>query len=219
MKKSFIVIGLGRFGSNVAKTLAQMNCDVLAVDVKEDSVDEIKNIVPHCLIADATKKDVLEQLGAKSIDHAVVAIGNNLEATVLTLINLKKLGVRLITVRADEESHKDLYYQLGATDVIVPEEQSAIYLANQIQSDSILDYYEVSDDYVMVQNRVGENFVSKTLIELNIRKKFDVNIVGFIDQDGKFFIPSGTDKLMPGAIVVVVGKKKNLKKFDEFLNN
>lgn len=219
MKKSFIVIGLGRFGSSVARALEAMNCDVLAVDIKEDSVSRIAMEVPHCLIADSTKLNVLKELGAGSIDHAVVCIGNNLQASILTIMNLRKLGVKRITVRADEEDHKEVYKMLGATEVIIPEEASAISLANQIISDTILDYYVVSEDYAIVKTSVGKEFAQKTLIELDIRNRFDVNIVGIIKNDGVFYIPRGTDALNPGDIVVVVGKKPKIRKFDSFLNN
>ena len=126
MKKTFVVIGLGRFGFNVAKTLAEMNSDVLAIDVNEESVRNISKYVEHCVITDGTKFDALNELGVGQIDHAVVAIGNNLQASVLTVVNLKKLNVRLITVRADDVSQKELFYMLGATEVIIPEEASAV---------------------------------------------------------------------------------------------
>ncbi len=218
MKKSFIVIGLGRFGFSVAKSLEAMNCDVLAIDVNEEAVSRISSIVPHCLIADSTKINVLKELGASSIDHAVVCIGNNLQASILTILNLRKLGVKNITVRADEEDHKEVYKMLGATEVIIPEEASAISLANQIISDTILDYYVVADDYAIVQTKVGKNFEQKSLIELNVRNDFDVNIVGII-KNGQFYIPKGTDVLNIDDIVVVVGKKPKIRKFDSFLNN
>ena len=177
MKKSFVVIGLGRFGSNVAKTLADMKCDVLAIDIKEESVKGVSKQIPHCVIADATKYDVLSELGAGTTDHAVVAIGGNLQASILTIVNLKKLNVKHITVRAD-----------------------------------------VADDYVMVKIIVGKKFVAKSLIEMDIRNNFDVNIVGIIKND-VFAIPHGTDKINPNDIVVVAGKKPNIRKFDTFLNN
>lgn len=218
MKKSFIVIGLGRFGSSVAKALEAMNCDVLAIDIKEDSVSSIAPDVPHCLIADSTKMSVLKELGVSSIDHAVVCIGNHLQASILTIVNLRKLGVKKITVRADEEDHKEVYKMLGATEVIIPEEASAISLANQIISDTILDYYVVTEDYAIVKTSVGKNFEQKTLIELDIRNNFDVNIVGII-KNGEFYIPKGTDVLNPDDIVFVVGKKPKIRKFDSFLNN
>lgn len=217
MKKSFIVIGLGRFGSSVAKALESMNCDVLAIDRKEDAVSNIASEVPHCLIADSTKLNVLKELGAASIDHAVICIGNNLQASILTITNLRKLGVKKITVRADEEDHKEVYKLLGASDVIIPEEASAISLANQIISDTILDYYVVSEDYAIVKTSVGKAFEPKTLIELDVRNKFDVNIVGII-KNGEFYIPRGTDVLNPDDIAVVVGKRPKIRKFDSFLN-
>lgn len=217
MKKNFLVIGLGRFGSNVAKSLAEMNCDVLAIDVDEDCVRNISKKVPHCVIADATKMDVLVELGVNSIDHAVVAIGNNLEASILTIVNLKRLGIKNITVRCDDGSHKELFNLVGATEVLIPEEASAISLANQINSDSIMDYHVVANDYVMVKIVVGKTFKPKTLIEMDIRNNFDVNIVGII-RDNEFFIPRGTDKIMPLDIVVAAGKNNLIRKFDLFLN-
>lgn len=218
MKKSFIVIGLGRFGSSVAKSLESMNCDVLAIDIMEDSVSKIASDVPHCLIADSTKIGVLKDLGAASIDHAVVCIGNNLQASILTIMNLRKLGVKRITVRADEEGHKEVYKMLGATEVIIPEEASAISLSNQIISDTILDYYVVSEGYAMVKASVGKNFHPSSLMDLDVRNRFDVNIVGIIKEE-MFYIPRGTDILNPGDVVVVVGKSPKIRKFDTFLNN
>ncbi len=217
MKKTFVVIGLGRFGFNVAKTLAEMNSDVLAIDVNEESVRNISKYVEHCVITDGTKFDALNELGVGQIDHAVVAIGNNLQASVLTVVNLKKLNVRLITVRADDVSQKELFYMLGATEVIIPEEASAVSLANQIMSDSILDYYEISKDFVMVKISVGKNFERKTIMEMNIRNVFEVNIVGII-KDRELYIPHGTDVIEPNNIMVVSGNKNNINKFDEFLN-
>lgn len=217
MKKSFIVIGLGRFGASVARTLANLNCDILGVDISEDCVSEVASDVDHCVIADSTKIATLKELGAASIDHAVVAIGNNLEASILTTMNLKALGVKNITVRSDSKSYIEMYERLGATEVIIPEEESANSLANQIASDAILDYYQVDKNYVIVQIKVGKNFPSQSLIDLNLRNKFDVNIVGIIHED-KFYIPRGIDFLMPEDIVVLVGTKQKIRKVDSFIN-
>ena len=217
MKKNFLVIGLGRFGSNVAKALEEMDCDVLAIDINDEAVKNISKIVPHCVIADATKLDVLVELRVSNIDHAVVAIGNNLEASILTIVNLKQIGVKNITVRSDEEAHRELFTLIGATEVIIPEEASAVSLANQINSDSIMDYHVVSNDYVMVKIVVGKTFKPKSLIEMDIRNNFDVNVVGII-RDNEFYIPRGTDKILPLDIVVVAGKNNNVRKFDLFLN-
>ncbi len=217
MKKSFIVIGLGRFGSSVARTLSKMNCDVIAIDVCEETVGNISNAVSHCAIADSTKIDVLRELGAASVDHAVVSIGNNLQASILTVVNLNTLGIKNITVRVDVSDHKKVFNLLGATDVILPEEASGISLANQIVSDSILDYYHVADNFVIVQISVSKDFEPKNLVDLDVRNRFDINIVGII-KDDQFYIPRATDSIYPEDTIVVVGKKNNVRKFDAFLN-
>ncbi len=217
MKKTFMVIGLGRFGSCVARVLVNNKCDIIAIDKNEKSVRDLSKIVNNCVIADATSLSVLSDLDANKVDHAIVAIGNNLQASILTVINLKKLGVRKITVRADDITYKEVFEALGATDVIVPEESSAISLGNQIMSDSVLDYYGVSDDYAMVKVIVGNLFVPKNLIELNLRSLFDVNVVG-ITRNNKFFIPKGTDSINPGDVVVVVGTRNRISKLDDFFN-
>ena len=217
MKKTFMIIGLGRFGSCIAKELVQNKCDIIAIDKDEKSVRDISKYVNNCVIADATSLNVLTDLDASKVDHAVVAIGNNLQASILTIINLRKLGVKKVTVRADDLTYKEVFEALGATDVIVPEESSAISLANQIMSDSVLDYYGVSADYAMVKVVVGQQFVPKNLIELNLRALFDVNIVGII-RDNSFFIPKGTDTINPGDVVVVVGTSSKINKLDDFFN-
>lgn len=217
MKKSFFVIGLGRFGASVAKTLSSLNCDILGMDISEDCVADVANYVEHCVIADSTKLSTLKQLGAASIDHAVVAIGNNLEASILTTMNLKTLGVKNITVRSDSANYKEMFERLGATEVIVPEEASAVSLSNQIASDAILDYYSIDAKYAIVKIAVGNKFKSRTLIDLDLRNKFDVNIVGII-HNSEFYIPRGTDFLESQDIMVLVGTKPKIRKVDAFIN-
>lgn len=217
MKKTFMIIGLGRFGSCVAKALVKNKADIIAIDKDEKSVREISKFVNNCVIADSTSLNVLADLDASKIDHAVIAIGNNLQASILTIINLRKLGVKKITVRADDLSYEEVFEALGATDVIIPEESSAYSLANQIISDTVLDYYGVSDDYAMVKVIVRAGFEAKNLIELNLRALFDVNIVGIIRED-KFFIPKGTDTINPRDVVVVVGTRAKINKLDDFFN-
>lgn len=217
MKKSFIVIGLGRFGASVARALTSLNCDILCMDIEEECVKNVADEISHCVIADSTKLSTLRELGAASIDHAVVAIGNNLEASILTTMNLKTLGVKNITVRADSVGYKQMYKMLGATDVLVPEEASAVSLANQIASDAILDYYLIDSSYAIVKIAVGPKFKECTLIDLDLRNRFDVNIVGIIHEN-VFYIPRGTDSIVAGDVVVLVGTKQKIRKVDSFIN-
>ena len=217
MKKSFIVIGLGRFGINVAKGLVDLKSDCLAIDKYEYAVKKVSSFAPNCAIADGTKIAALEELGVSSIDHAIVAIGNNLQDTILTVINLKSLGVKRITVRIDSDEFRDVMMRLGATEVIIPEEASAIGLANQIRSDTILDYYKPNDEFAMATVVVGEGFEEKPLIDLDWRKKFDINIIGVTRHD-VFFQPKPNDVIKRHDVLTVFGADKKISKFDNYLN-
>ena len=218
--KNFLVIGAGRFGSKVATTLYEQGYDVLVVDVQEEAIQTISRYVPNSVIADASKKDVLNELIGKSgVDAAVIAIGNNLQASILSVVNLKNLEVKSITVRVDEEDHKEMFEMLGATDVIIPEEASAISLANQITSDAIVDYYNISNDYGMYKLEVGGKFKPKSLIDLNIRNVYEINVIGIIPDGGEFFMPKGSDLIRPTDTLVVVGSKNNIEKFSSFIQS
>ena len=219
-KKFFMVIGLGRFGSYIARTLVSMNAEVLAVDKNIDTVQVMYSEIPNCVACDTANMLALKKLDVKSIDHAIIAIGNSLQDSILTITNLKQLGVPQITVRADKEEYKQIYELIGATDIIIPEVASAISLANAVMSDTMLDYKELGAGYALVNVNVGIN-VEKTLMKLDLRNQFGINIVG-IQKGGKtdkFYIPRGTDKLEKGDVVVCVGKKTDVKKFDDFLNS
>ncbi len=217
MKKSFAIIGLGRFGMGVVKTLSKSKCEIIAIDVDNNCVTEAARFVEHCVVTDATNVNNLRQLGVGHVDHAVVAIGNNLQATILATINLKELGVKRVTVRVDTPAHITVLERLGADEIIVPEEASAISLANHIISDNILDYYKVQGDFAVVKIKVKDGRTPKTLIDLNSRNKFDVSIVGIV-RDNNFFLPKGSDMVQGKDIVLVIGKNNNVLKFEEFLN-
>lgn len=217
MKKSFIIIGLGRFGLGIVKTLSSLKADVMALDVDRERVTKASEYLEHCIICDATKLSNLRELGVSNIDHAVVAIGNNLQATLLTTINLKELGVKQITVRVDDVEYVSVMERIGATEVVVPEEASAHALANQIVSDNIVDYHKVEKDYGLIQIKISPHFNETSLIDLNLRNSYDINVIGII-RDKKFFIPKGQDFLKPLDIVIVIGKTDKITKFDRFVN-
>lgn len=217
MKKSYAVIGLGRFGYSVARELANNNVDILAIDKNEENVAAVADFINNCAICDSTKKKDLEDLGFKSIDHAIIAIGNSLEASILTTINLKSLGVKEITVRVDDSDYKEIFKTLGATSVIIPEEASAISLANRIISDTFLDFYKINSDYSIVQIKVSQDFTEASIISLGVRQKYLISIIGII-RDAVFKIPEGQDNIKGGDILLVIGKKQDIRKFDNFVN-
>lgn len=217
IKKSFMVIGLGRFGANTAKVLTDLGYDILAIDNDEERVADVAEFVNNCVVADATKLNVLEELGVDSIDHAVVAIGHDLQASILALLNLKKLNVRMVSVRADDEEHKEIFTRLGADEVIIPEEAASVSLANQITSDTILDYYPIAEGYSIIKVVVGDDFKPRTIAGLNVRVNFNINILGIFKND-VFSIPKSKDMINPGDRLVLVGAEEDNNKFVEFIS-
>ena len=217
-KKSFMVIGLGRFGLAVLRELAESSKSVMGVDMDETRVALASQEVENVLVGDSTKKRVLDELGVKSVDHAIVAIGKNLNATILTTINLKELGVKRITVRLDDSEYIDVMKRLGADEVIVPEEESGIMFAKQALSDNMLDYYSVDKNYAVVQIQIKSGFKEISLRQLNSRNEFNVNIVG-ISRNGKFFLPVADDVIKAEDIIMVVGKTSNINKLDKRIND
>lgn len=217
-RKCYLVIGLGRFGMNVVKTLVKLNADVMACDINEERVQAAIEYTDQCLICDPTKKKVLVDICSHKIDHAIIAIGNNLQASMLATMNLKELGVEKITVRIDDSEYATIMQRLGATDVIIPEESSAIQLANEISNDSVLDFYEVKDDYVIITLKVSNLFPTTQLITLDARNKFDINIIGIIRGD-LFILPHSRDYIKADDEVIVIGRKTNIDKFKKTLNS
>ncbi len=217
MKKSFLVIGLGRFGLGVAQILSEQNVDLVAIDINEDAVSVASDFVEHCMICDSTNEHNLLQLGVKNIDHAVVAIGNNIQATILTTVLLKNIGVKKLTVRVDDEFFVPVMKKLGADEVISPEKIAAKHIGSRIVSDSFADYYSIADEYAIVQVIVNSKFNEMLLHNLDPRNKFDVNVI-LIQRNGTSFIPKGTDYIKPGDTIMVIAKIVKINKFDAFIN-
>ncbi len=217
MKKSFLVVGLGRFGMGIVETLSSLKADVMAIDVDETRVIKAGEFIEHCFICDSTKESNLKELGVKNIDHAIIAIGGNMQSTILTTIILKEMGIEKITVRVDDDYFTPVMYKIGATDVVLPAQAAAVSLANQIVSDSIVDYYKILQDFGLVKILVADDFEQVSLIELDLRNKFDINVVGIMRNE-KFFIPHGSDFIMPKDTILAIGEHNKIMKFDQFVS-
>ena len=175
--KSYIVIGLGRFGSQAAKRLYEYGCEVLAIDREPDLVQPVSNLVTQAVVADARDKEVLRALGAKDFECAIVAIGDDLADSVLATMNLKELGVPYIVCKASDETHRQVLLKLGADKVVIPEQEHADRLAKNLSSPNVLDYIELSEEYGIIEIPAPKSWVGKTLKELNVRAKLGVNII------------------------------------------
>lgn len=203
--KSYIVIGLGRFGAEAAVQLTALGCDVLAMDVRSELVQQVSNDVTHAVVADAQDKEVLKALGAKDFDCAIIAIGDDLAASVLATINLKELGVPYIVCKAHDETHRRVLEKLGADRVVIPEKENAARLAKSLSSPNVLDYIELSEDYGIVEVPAPRIWQGKTLKELNVRAKLGVNILAVRRGDGFHVSPAADFQILGGDVVVMLG--------------
>lgn len=203
--RSYIVIGLGRFGSEAAIELTAQGCDVLAMDMRAELVQQISANVTHAVVADGKDKEVLKALGAKDFECAIVAIGDDLTASVLATMNLKELGVPYIVAKAHDETHRRVLEKLGADRVVIPEKEYADRLAKSLSSANVLDYIELSEDYGIVEVPAPRIWQGKSLKELNVRAKLGVNILA-VRRNEKFIVSPAADFLFAaGDIVVLLG--------------
>ena len=209
--KSYVVVGLGRFGSETARQLHLLGCEVLVIDIKSDLIQQIAPDVTHAVVGDSRDKEVLRMLGVGEFDCAVVAIGEDLAASVLITMNLKELGVPYLVCKAHDDVHRRVLEKLGADRVVIPEQENAARLAKSLSSPNLLDYIELSDEYSIVELPAPASWISKTLKELNVRAKLGVNILA-VRRDGKMDVSPAADFcFQSGDIVVVLGDTKALK--------
>lgn len=214
-KKQFAVIGLGRFGGSIAKTLSEMGYEVLAIDCNEQRIQDFSNIVTHAVEADATDEQALKVLGIRNFDVVVVAIGDNIQASILTTLILKEMGVKKIVVKAQNELHGKVLYKIGADKVVFPERDMGIRVVHNLISSNILDIIELADDYSIVEINAGEYFAGKTLKELNIRAKFGCTIMAIKSGDHINIAPLAGDRIHEGDILVVIGHNDDIKRLEE----
>ena len=209
--KSFIVIGLGRFGTETALSLCRQGCEVLAIDSSNELIQQVSDQVTQAVVADARDKDVLRALDAKSFDCGIVAIGGSLADSVLATMNLKELGVPYIVCKAHDETHSQVLKKLGADKVVIPEKENANRLAKSLSSANVLDYIELSEDYGIIDIPMPAAWDGKSLIELNVRAKLGVNILAVKNGSDITVSPAADFRLAKGNVLVVLGDNAALK--------
>ena len=203
--KSCVVIGLGRFGREVARRLCEMGCEVLAIDTHSEIVQNISSDVTQAVVADARDKGVLRALGVKDFDCGIVAIGDSLADSVLATMNLKELGVPKIICKAYDETHRQVLKKLGADQVVIPEQENAARLAKSLASRNVLDYIELSEDYGIIEVPAPKAWLEKSLRELDVRAKLGVNILA-VRRGGVIHVsPAAEFVIAQEDIVVVLG--------------
>ncbi|MDP8299737.1 MAG: TrkA family potassium uptake protein [Candidatus Tantalella remota] len=225
--KVFAVFGLGRFGVEVCRVLASKGAKVMAVDQEQSKVDRIKDIVTQAVVLDSTDEDALRNAGMQDVDIAVVAIGDQVDGSVLTTALLKNLGVPHIIARAISANHGQVLKQIGATEVISLELEEGRRLANRILAPDLKDIIPISDNQSIAELRIPKSFIGKTLSELQLRKKFDINIVSIkrtktdIDEMGnptkeeEVTIPHPEDVLNGNDVLIILGSEQSIERMKE----
>lgn len=220
MRQTYAIIGLGRFGGALLKTLVANGQDVLGIDISEENVNEYRDIATQVVIADAQEDDVLRKLDIASFDHVIVAIGHNMQASILATINAKDLGAKNVIAKAENHTHLRVLTKIGADFVVQPEREMGERLARKLLAPNMLNFIELSDDYSMAEVQiVHSEFSGKTLSELNIRKKFGLNVIA-VRHDGEVVVaPEAGYQIHHNDILSVVGPKDMVDDFDQMTNH
>ena len=177
MNRTYAVLGLGRYGMAIAKELVNNGAEVLAVDMDEELVNDASIDIPFCKCADITDAEVIEQLGIGNIDVVVIATANNLEASVMATLLCKEAGVKTVIAKCADEMQKKILSKVGADQVVFPESESGTRLARNLISSGFMDLIDLSDDVSMVELNVRPEWNGKNLLQLNLRKKYGINVV------------------------------------------
>lgn len=210
--KSILLIGLGRFGRHIAMKLDELNHEVMAVDNNEDRVNAILPYVTNAQIGDATNQGFMESLGVNNFDVCIVAIGDNFQNSLEATSLLSELGARQVVSRAARDVHAKFLLKNGANEVIYPEKQMAQWAAIRYSADHILDYIELDKDHAIFEISIPESWIGKTVGQLDIRNKHNINIMAFKYQ-GELNMNIKSDTLVPsGHSMLVLGDIKNIQK-------
>lgn len=210
--KSVLLVGLGRFGKHIAIHLNELGHQVMAVDCVEERVDAVLPFVTNAQIGDSTNAGFLESLGIRNYDVCIVAIGNDFQSSLETTSLLKELGARLVVSRAARDVQAKFLLRNGADEVVYPEKQLAKWTAIRYTADHILDYIELDEDHAMFEVSVPKEWVGRTIGQIDIRKKFNINIMG-IKKRGKLELSVSPDAVLESEdTMLVLGRNKSLQK-------
>ncbi len=220
MKKEFAVIGLGRFGGSICRELSKLGMSVLAIDKNEDIINEYSDIVTHAVVGDSTDEKMLKSVGIRNFDHVIVAIGNDIQASILTTLIIKEMGVKEVTAKALNDYHEKVLWKIGADHVIHPERDMGKRIAHHLVSPNVLDYLELSDEHSIVEISVNKSIAGYTIGGLDIRAKYGINILA-IKRDKEIIISPNADEVLHyGDILIAIGADKHINRFEtKILNN
>lgn len=210
--KSILLIGIGRFGSHIAMKFNELGQQVMAVDRVEEKIENILPYVSSGQIGDSTDREFLESLGVRNFDVCIVTVSDDFQSSLETTYNLKELGAKKIVARADRDVQEKFLIMAGADEIVYPEKQLGNWTAVRYSSNHVFDYIELEEGFAIFELEVPDAWVGKTLIELDVRKKYQVNIVALKKQDGMTVNLLSEVAFSKGDKVMVVGKEKDIHK-------
>lgn len=214
MEKQYAVLGMGSFGESVALTLENMGCDVLVMDDSYEKIQDISDKVSYAMKADVSDPDALQALGGKNLDGVVVAVSENLEAGIMATMLCKEMGIPLVVAKAKNRLQGAILQRVGADRIVYPEIEMGSRVAKSLVSREFMDWIELSNDYSMVEIAVPDKWVGRTLVDINVRERLGINVVGII-INGKIDVTLDPQKPLPeGGVLIVIGANDVLEKFD-----
>jgi trk system potassium uptake protein TrkA len=212
--KRVVVIGLGIFGSQLARQLYESGLEVVAIDKNRDVVQRIKDHSTKSVLADATDKEVLESIGIDAKDTVVISFGEDLSASTLLTLYLKEMKVKEIIVKVPNEDYKRILLKVGASEAIIPEREMANKVARSIISPNVLEYLPISEDYTIVELAPPTTFIGKSLADLDLRKKYNLQVIAIRDVlDNKMqLVPRASAIIKDSDVMVIIGKEEDIRK-------
>lgn len=215
MKKEFAVIGLGRFGGSIVEELRELDVDVLAIDVDAERVKDFQDIATESVIADTTEEQVLKDLGLRNFDHVVVAIGDNIQSSILTTLLLKDLDVNRVTVKAQSSYHARVLEKIGADFVVHPERDMGRRIAHKLVSNSVMDYLELGGEYSVVEYLANAKMIGRSILDLDIRAEYGISIMAIKREDDIIVSPDPAVKVLAGDVLISIGNDEDLNYFEK----
>ncbi|AFS77927.1 Ktr system potassium uptake protein C [Gottschalkia acidurici 9a] len=215
MKKQFVVIGCGRFGQGVAKTLCEYGHEVLVLDEDEEIIQEVSEYVTHAIQVDATDESALKSIGIRNFDIAIISIGADIQASILATLIAKEEGVKTVVAKAQNNVHAKVLYKIGADRVVFPERDMGIRLANSLVTSNVLDYIELTQDYNVVEIEAPKDWVDKKLSELKLSNRYGINVIAIKQGDNINISPYAESVIQKGDILIFIGDTESLRKLED----
>ena len=217
-KQTFAVIGLGRFGGSVCKTLADAGQEVLAIDKYESRVNDYKDIATQAVVADAQDEDVLRSLGIRNVDHVIVAIGEDIQASILVTLMVKEQGVKYVTAKAQNEYHAKVLEKLGVDRVVHPERDMGVRIGRSLTSKNMVDYLDLDANFKLAEILItNPEFVGKSLAEMDFRDRYGLNVIALAHSRQEMVLPSAGDVLTENDSILDAGPTRAIDKFEELM--